>query len=163
MNNVIKTNIKFKKNDKGHLYGFVTKTSNGSWRGVHEEDNVKKKIVFVDEMAEKDMKPGLLYHTILIPMRDDQGFICLNAVKMKFKAQIKSYDMPQYYRVEVKFGHKCICYDPSSSNKKYNDMQSIAKMIMNREDICDPYTVADMFLDAATIALTLYKREKKGE
>lgn len=164
MANVIKTNIKFKKNSEGHLYGFVTKTD-GSWRGVREEEKVKKKIVFVDPMAEKNMKPGLLYRSLLVPMTDGNGFICLNATKMIFKAQIKSYDIPEhgFFRVEVRFGNKCISYNPSSKEKKYNDMQSIADMLRKREDIRNPMAVADMFLDAATVALTLYKRELKGE
>lgn len=164
MGNVIKTNIKFKQNDKGHLYGFVAKSDSGSWRGVREEDKSKKKIVFVDPMAERDMKPGLLYRSVLIPMTDEHGFICLNATKVMFQAQIKPFDIPEhkFFRVEVHFGNKTIAYNPSSTDKKYNNMQSIADLIRKREDICNPLEVADNFLDAATVALTLYKREQKG-
>lgn len=161
---VIKTNIKYSKSPEGKLYGFVMKSKDGSWRGVREDCKDKKKIVLVDPMAEKDIKPNLLYHSALVPMKSDNGFICLNADLVKFTAKIKSFNIPehQYFRVEVRFGQKTIKYDPSSKNKKINDMQAIADMLRKREDLLDSMEVADRFLDAATVALTCYRREKGG-
>lgn len=161
---VIKTNIKYSKSPEGKLYGFVVKSKDGSWRGVREDCKDGKKIVLIDPMVEKDIQPNLLYHSLLVPMNNDKGFICLNASLIKFTAKIKSFNIPEhkYFRVEVHFGQKVIKYDPSSKNKKINNMQSIADMLRKREDLRDPMTVADMFLDAATVALACYKREKGG-
>lgn len=163
MAKVIRTNIKFKKNEQGHLYGFVTKVK-GSWRGVHEEDKeVKKKIVLVDPMAETDIVPDRLYHCSLVPMECDNGFVVMNAKVVTFHAKIDTFASGDDYHVDVKFGHKIITYDPSSQLHIKNNMQSIADMLRKRWDLVKPMEVADNFLDAATIVLTLYKRNKGGK
>lgn len=159
MAQVIRTNIKFKKNDKGRLYGFVTKVKDGSWRGVREEDSSKKKIVFVDEMAETYMQPNVLYHCLLVPMNEKNGFIAMNAKAVKFTAKITTFTT-DYYHVEIKFGNKTIVYDPASSLLINNNMQRIADMLRKRNDLVCPMMIADEFLDAATIVNELYKRDK---
>jgi predicted ATPase with chaperone activity len=161
MAQVIRTNIKFKKNDKGHLYGFVSKTQDGSWRGVREESTDKKKIVFIDDMAERNMQPNVLYHCLLVPMNEKNGFIVMNAKAVKFPAKITTFTNKEY-RVEVQFGNKTIVYDPSSTLLIKNNMQNIANMLRKRYDLVCPMLTADEFLDAATIVNVLYKRDKSN-
>lgn len=155
----IKTNIKFKQNEKGAFYGFVTKNQRGSWRGCNEEDEVKKKIVFVDKHDDGDMTPNVLYRVNLIPMTSDNGFIAFNPKLVQFVAKIETEADDHKYRVTVKFGNKTITYDPTSKNKKKNDIQTIANLLKNRADLKYKEAVAEEFLDCACLLLSIYKRE----
>lgn len=156
---VIKTNIKFKRNDWKQLYGFVTKVGD-SWRGCHEEDNCKKKIVYVDYYLEVNMRPGLLYHVAMIPMHDKDGFIAVEARQVKFNAKIETHLEEGNFQVLVKFGHKVFIYDPTSKSKKKNDMFAIANLIRERQDLNSSFAVADEFLDNAMMAYVLYKKQE---
>lgn len=158
----IKTNIKFKQNEKGVFYGFVTKNQKGSWRGCNEEDDVRKKIVFVDKHDDKDMIPNTLYQVSLIPMTSDHGFIALNPKLVQFVAKIETEADNNKYRVTVKFGNKIIIYDPTSPNKKKNDIQTIVNLLKSRADLKYKEAVTEEFLDCACLLLSIYKRENKN-
>lgn len=157
----IKTNIKFKRGDRDELYGFVTKIGS-SWRGCHEEDDVKKRIVYVDRDVQMGMEPDLLYKVTLIPMTKKDGFIAISAHQVKFSAKIKTELDDDKFKVTVSFGHKTLTYSPMSKSKKHSDMNAIANLIRDRKDLEGSMQVAEDFLDNATMALVLYKRAKEG-
>lgn len=155
----IKTNIKFQKNERGALYGFVTKNAKGSWRGCRENET-KKKIVFVDKHEEKDVIPNALYQATLIPMASNNGFIALNVKLMQFEAHIETEVDDDTYRITVRFGHTAIVYDPTSKNPKQNDIQAIVKLLKSRIDLKYKEAVAEEFCDCACLLLSIYKRQK---
>lgn len=157
----IKTNIKFKQNERGAFYGFVTKNENGSWRGCKEDSNVKKKIVFVDKHEESGIIPNALYQVTLIPMTSDNGFIAINARLVQFVAKINTEVEEHTYRVTVQFGQKTIVYDPTSKDAKKNNIQTIANLLRNRVDLKSKDAVAEEFLDSACLLLSIYKRQNK--
>lgn len=159
----IKTNIKFSVGQNGmqsRLYGFVTK-KNGSWRGCRESDPCKKKIVFVDEDASEGIIPNTLYSCVLIPMRNEGGFIAISSSIIKFKSKIETIISGSTYKVVVTFGNKNIVYDPSSRFKKENCINSIANMLRGRADLVNPMQVAEDFLDSACMVQMLYKSALK--
>lgn len=156
----IKTNIKFKQNEKGAFYGFVTKNEKGSWRGCREESGAKKKIVIVDRNDSKRMIPNALYQVFLVPMESAQGFIAVDPTLLQFPAKIETEVGDNTYRVKVKFGHKEIIYDPSSSDRRLNDIQYIVNLLRNRYDLERMGAVIDEFVDCACLLLSIYKRKK---
>lgn len=159
----IKTNVKFQKTDAGQFYGFVTKNQNGSWRGCRESDDCKRKIVLVDPLASQDMSENTLYKVVLIPMRDGKnGFIATKAEAVKFEGKIEVELDDNTFRVSVKFGHKTLVYDPTSSSPKNRNIQAIAELIKSRQDLKDNFKVAEEFLDSACLVNSLYKRTIKS-
>lgn len=155
----IKTNIKFKQNEKGAFYGFVTKNDKGSWRGCHENSSAKKKIVFINKYEDKGIIPNALYQVFLIPMNSGTGFIALEPKLLQFTAKIETEVDKNIYRVTVKFGHKEIIYDPSSNDKRVNDIQHIVNLLRSRHDLEYKEAVADEFVDCACLLLSIYKKE----
>lgn len=157
----IKTNIKFKQNERGAFYGFVTKNERGSWRGCRDNSDAKKKIVFIDKHAEKDIIPNALYQATLIPMTSGCGFIAIDAKLVQFVAKINTEVEERTYRVTVQFGQKTIVYDPASKDAKRNNIQTIANLLKNRVDLKSKDAVAEEFLDSACLLLSIYKRQNK--
>ena len=157
----IKTNIKFKQNEKGAFYGFVTKNEKGSWRGCNENSDVKKQIVFVDEHEARNIISGALYQVTLIPMTHKRGFIALNARLVQFEAKINTEVKEHVFRVTVQFGQKIIIYDPTSEDSRKNNIQAIVNLLKNRIDLKSKDAVAEEFLDSACLLLSIYKRQNK--
>lgn len=157
----IKTNIKFKKNERGAFYGFVTKNERGSWRGCNENSDYRKQIVFVDKHETANIIAGALYQATLIPMTSKGGFIALNAKLVQFDAKINTEVKENTYRVTVQFGQKEIIYDPTSKNSKKNNIQAIANLLKSRIDLKSKDAVAEEFLDSACLLLSIYKRQNK--
>lgn len=156
----LKTNIKFKKNAQtGQFFGFVTKQGS-SWRGCDEDSDCKKQVVFVDREASKGMTDNALYHATLIPMREKGGFIAISVTLIKFKAKIETFVDDGNYRVEIKFGNRCLTYEPGSRDKRMNDIKTVANKLRNRVDLQDTERVINDFLEAATIVLAYYKDSK---
>ncbi len=152
----IKTNIKFKQNERGAFYGFVTKDNKGSWRGCRETD-VKKKIVFVDK-GEVDIIPDALYQCSLIPMKTGNGFIALEPKLLQFEARISTEATDNVYHVNVRFGHTTIVYNPKSTNPLKNNIQTIVRLLKSRHDLKYKDAVADEFCDCACLLLSIYKK-----
>lgn len=157
---IIKTNIKFHLNERGTLQGYVTKNEKHSWRGCRETEEVKKKIVFVDEFC-KDVKPNMLYHCTLIPMKSGTGFIVIEAKLMQFEAKIESIAANDTYKVVVRYGNRTITYNPASPNKKHNDMQGIADLLRHSDDLKYANAIAEEFIDSACLVLSVYKSDKR--
>ncbi len=159
----IKTNIKFYKglnNVQDRLYGFITK-SNGSWRGCRDTV-IKKKIVFVDPSIAADIIPNVLYSCSLIPMRNDEGFIVKSASVIKFPGLIVTTCKKNVFLVHVKFGNKVITYDPSSKERRKNNIQSIADGLRERIDLENSHIVAEDFISSACIVKRLYDQSKEN-
>lgn len=157
----IKTNIKFYKGLDGvesRLYGLVTKKQ-GSWRGCRETDDCKKKIVFIDPSISKDIIPNALYSCSLIPMKKEGGFIAKTAQLIKFKAMIETKITRTTFRVSVKFGNKVITYDPTSNEKRQQNIKTIADGLRKRVDILDAGQVAEDFLNSACIVKRMYEQK----
>lgn len=157
----IKTNIKFYKgleNVADRLYGFVTKT-NGSWKGCRETES-KKKIVFVDPSIAKDIIPNMLYSCTLMPMRSETGFITKSATILRFPATIKTICRKNVFVVRITFGNKEIIYDPSSKEKRKNDIQVIAQLLRGRNDLENAIATAEDFIDNAFMVRRLYEQSQ---
>lgn len=155
----IKTNIKFKKEEEtGKLIGFVTKNSNGSWRGVGAQSDTKKKIVLVDRRLEKNMQPNVLYSVILIPMDSDSGFVAISAKLVQFDAKIETVADERKFCVTVHFGNKVVKYDPTSKRGCENNIQHVASLLKSRVDLKSKEAVAEEFLDCACLVNSIYKR-----
>lgn len=157
----IKTNIKFYKgldNVADKLYGFVAK-SNGSWRGCRETES-KKKIVFVDTAISKDIIPNTLYCCSLVPMRNEGGFIAKSAAIVKFPGTIATICRNNVFLVRITFGNKEYIYDPSSKEKRKNDIKSIADILRSRNDLENAMSVAEDFIDNACIVKRLYEQSQ---
>lgn len=158
----IKTNIKFKKNERNIFQGFVTKNEHGSWRGCREDSDIsKKKIVLLDpRQITIPIKENTLYQCTLIPMKSDSGYIVIQAKQVQFEAKVETIVHEDTYQVVVKFGNKTITYDPTSKQDKRNDKQAIANMLRSREDLKYANAIAEEFLDCACLLQTIYKRAK---
>lgn len=157
----IKTNIKFYTdldNEKGRLYGFITK-SNGSWRGCRDTEE-KKKIVFVDAAIKESIIPNALYNCSLVPMNNEKGFIAMSATLIQFKASvITNYrEDKNIFQVIVKFGNKRILFDPSSKKNRERNISKIADNLRNRSDLLNGHAVAEDFINNACIVQRLYKQ-----
>ena len=158
---IIKTNIKFQKNEKGVFQGFVTKNQYGSWRGCREDATVSKKIVLLDpRQVEIELKENVLYQCTLIPMQSDCGFIAISAKLLQFEAKTETIAHDNVYKVIVRFGNKVITYDPTSKNQKRNDIQGIANLLRNREDLKYANATAEEFLDCACLLQSIYNKTK---
>lgn len=158
----IKTHIKFYQGLDGvedRLYGFVTKV-NGSWRGCRENE-LRKKLVFVDPSIAKDIIPNQLYRCTLIPTRADGAFLAKHAKMMKFPAKISSIKGKGVWAVHVKFGNKTLIYEPASKDRLKNSIQTIAENIKSRKDLENPWIVAEDFINAACLIKRLYDQRPK--
>lgn len=156
----IKTYLKFQRSERDNisLISYVRK-DNGSWKGCHENDDCKKKIVLVDAELASTILENVLYSTVLVPMKERDGFVAINATPVKFSAQVESFIDDTRYAVEVKFGHKVIVYDPSSKLDNRRSIDGIAQTLMRRIDIKDPERVVMDFKDAAQTVLAYFKAD----
>lgn len=162
-NQVIKTNIKFEKDKPGIFRGFVTKNKSGSWRGCRCDTDSPKKIVLLNTNdISTTIKENMLYKCGLIPMKSDQGFIAISAKLVQFEAKTETIVCDDVYKVIVRFGHKEIIYDPTSKSSKQNNIQNIASLLRNREDLKSANAVAEEFLDCACLLQSIYNRNKNG-
>ncbi len=161
---IIKTNIKFKENERGVFQGFVTKNKRGSWRGCREDADVSKKIVLLDpRQVSIEIKENALYKCSLIPMRSDSGYIAISAKLVQFLARTETIVHEGTYRVLVKFGNKVVIYDPTSKLEKQNNIQAIANFLRNREDLRYANAVAEEFLDCACLLQSIYNKNKNED
>lgn len=158
---IIKTNIKFQKNERDIFQGFVTKNEHGSWRGCRENSVASKKIVLLDpRQVQIVIKENTLYQCTLIPMRSDCGFIVIQATPVLFQARTETIVRNGVYKVMVKFGNKIITYDPTSKSEKRNNIQGIADYLRKRDDLKYANAVAAEFLDCACMLKSIYDKQR---
>ncbi|MCI6119449.1 MAG: hypothetical protein MR717_09250 [Prevotella sp.] len=143
-------NIKFEKHrDFGTLVGFTTR-KNGSWMGCYSSDACKKKVVLPDKELSPALVEHVLYRTTLIPMKSKDGFVAINATPVKFNARIETIsEKDGSWRIEVKFGHKRLVYDPSAKNNRHrSDIDVFTRTLSERVDIASLPMVIDDFMEA---------------
>lgn len=156
----IKTYLKFQRSerDKVSFVSYVRK-ENGSWKGCHESDDCKKKIVLVDAGIAVTILDNVLYNTTLVPMKECMGFVAISAEPVKFQARIDTFIEDDKYAVEVRFGHKLIVYDPSSKQENRRSIDGIIQILSRRIDIKEPERVICDFKESAETVLAYYKAD----
>ncbi len=143
------------------LVAFVRK-ENGSWKGCHEHDTCKKKIVLADVGVAETLLENVLYNTVLVPMKERMGFVAISAEPVTFKANIGLAVNDGCYAVEVKFGHKKIVYDPASKMENRRSLEGVIQTLSRSVDIKDPDRVVEDFKEAAETVLAYYKAQRHG-
>ena len=156
----IKTYLKFRRSERnGTSFVSYVRKENGSWKGCHESDGYKKKIVLADAALAAILLENVLYNTTLIPMKESMGFVAINAEPVKFQARINTIIDDDRYAVEVKFGHKLIVYEPASPMENRRSIDGIIKTLSHRIDIKDPERVICDFKESALTVLAYYKSD----
>ena len=143
-------NIKFEKHrDFATLVGFTTRR-NGSWMGCYATDPCKKKVILPDKELSGTLMEHVLYRATLIPMRGKEGFVAINATPVKFNARIETISNSDgSWRIEVKFGHKRLVYDPGATNNRHrSDLGTFLGTLSKRVDIAALPMVMDDFMEA---------------
>lgn len=156
----IKTYLKFQRSerDKRYFVSYVRK-ENGSWKGCHESDACKKKIVLADAKVAQTLLENVLYSVTLVPMKECMGFVAISAVPVKFSATVETFIDDDRYAVDVKFGHKLITYDPSSPLENRRSIENIVETLRRRIDIKHPEQVIADFKESAETVLAYYKAD----
>lgn len=158
---IIKTNLKFKRNERGQIQGFVHKKESGSWVGCREEYPVKKKLVIVDEAIESKIIDGVLYQVSLMPTKSDHYFIAFSAKPKMFEGKVDTEVHDGIFRVSVTFGNKTLIYDPDSKFRQRRDIQGIADIIRHSVNLIDNIRIANEFVDSACLLKSMYNRKDK--
>jgi hypothetical protein len=163
---LIRTKIKFSesKKDGTTLVGYVTQNERGIFRGCRESENVKKKVVIPDHIIAQGMVANVLYDCALKPMSSGSGFIAVEADICKFPAVIDTQVSNNRFKVEVKFGGKCIIYDPQLGvDDSRKTVEGALSALESRVDIRDKGMVIKTFLSAANMVHALYKEYRNHQ
>ena len=156
----IKTSLKFQRSDRDKVtFVSYVRKERGSWKGCHENEGCKKKIVLADIELAKGLLENVLYDTILVPMKECMGFVAISAEPVKFVARINTIIDDDKYMVEVKFGHKTIVFDPTSPMDNRRSIDGIIKTLLKRIDIKNPEQVICDFKESAEIVMAYYKAD----
>ena len=155
----LKVYLKFRKrNENGQLFGFVTKTANGSWRGCDETYAGGKRIVILAKELMPTTLEDVLYKARIIPMNNGKsGFIATDLSIVKFKASIETILKRNSFKLLVKFGNRVFKYDPYKGRRNERSAANIAELIRHRIDIEDPQKIADEFENEVYLVTQKYK------
>lgn len=164
------TKLKFKQSEQtGRIVGFVTQNSAMQWiKGVREEAPVGKRVCVVDAELAPSIIENRLYNVALIPMRQKNGFIVIDAQLYKFKAKIEICYVPKAcYSVTVKWGNARLTFNPMDANgRESGSIQEIKEKLEKRFDIQNLSMIVEDFVEAAECVLKKYKQDgfyvKKG-
>lgn len=150
--------LKFYRNKKENkIVGFVRKR-NGSWEGCHEEEDCKKKIVVLGIQV-KNIMEGVLYRANLIPMRSDQGFVCIKTRPVQFEADMETlFHKNGDYYVRIKFGNKQMVYDIKNKNPDSSQITRFVERLSHRTDIKNINKLVDDFIKV--VSAHSYNTEK---
>ena len=118
--------------------------------------------MFVDTAIAKDIIPNTLYSCSLVPMRNEGGFIAKSATIIKFPGTVATVCRKNVFLVRITFGNKEYIYDPSSKEKRKNDIKSIADILRSRHDLENAISVAEDFIDNACIVKRLYEQSQSN-
>lgn len=142
--------LKFFRNEKENkLVGFVRKR-NGSWEGCRESEEGKKKIVVLGVQTSNIIE-GVLYRANLIPMRSDQGFVCIKTRPVQFEAKMETlFHKNGDYYVRIKFGNKQMTYDIKNKNPESSQLSRFVERLSHRTDIKDINKLVDDFIQVVS-------------
>jgi len=156
----IKTYLKFKRSERDmHAFVSYVRKENGSWKGCHESDECKKKVVLADNMLATTLLENVLYSAILVPMKECMGFVAISAQPVKFATTVETIIDDNRYAVEVKFGHKLLVYEPGSKHENRRSIDGIIQTLARRIDIKEPERVIHDFRESAETVLAYYRAD----
>lgn len=157
------TKLKFTISDKTQaIVGFVSQNSKtGEIRGVRQDDPHPKKICVLDRKLAPDMLLNTLYNVTLIPMKERDGYVVVEATPVQFKATIETTYVPKaIYHIDVKFGNKKIQFDPKDGRKdSVKRLKQCRRILETRVDVKNLQDVIDDFDDATRNLLKKYEND----
>lgn len=160
----IYTKLKFIRSEiTGSTISFVsTNPESGRIMGVRRESEVPKKICIADKLLATSIILDVLYDCTLIPMKDKDGYIVIEAEPAQFIASITTtYIKNTIYLVEVKFGNKKIRFDPFDGRKKsVKNFAACRAVLEKRVDVKNVMQVVEDFERAAKNILRLLEKDK---
>lgn len=160
----IYTKLKFIRSEiTGGIISFVsTNPESGRIMGVRRESEVPKKICIADKLLAPSIILNVLYNCILIPMKDKDGYVVIEAEPTQFKASVTTtYIKNTIYLVEVKFGNKKIRFDPFDGRKEsIKNLAACRAVLEKRVDIKNIVQVVEDFECAAKNILRLLEKDK---
>jgi hypothetical protein len=159
----IYTKLKFVKSEESGAYiGFASKNPQTSRVvGVREDSKYPKKICIVDKELTNYIIPNILYEVALVPMREKNGYIVVEANPFTFDAEIETtYVKKAIYKIEVKFGNKTILFDPIDGEKdSVRTIAGVKKVLEKRMDIKNSQQVIEDFLDVSYLLMKHYEND----
>lgn len=159
----IYTKIKFiKSGQTGAYIGFVSQNPKTKRIvGVRQDSEYPKKICIIDKKLSSLIVPNILYDVTLIPMKEKDGYIAIEANPVAFRATIETSYVPKaIYKIEVKFGNKTILFDPVDGKKdSVRTVAGVREVLEKRMDIENLQGVLDDFLEAADLLMKYYNSD----
>ena len=159
----IYTKLKFAKSEQTGAYiGFVSQNpKTGRIMGVRPDSEFPKKICIIDQKLSNLIVPNILYDVTLIPMKEKNGYIAIEATPVAFKATIETSYVPKaIYKVEVKFGNKTILFDPVDGKKdSVRTITGVREILEKRMDIENLQDVISDFSEAADLLMKHYNSD----
>lgn len=150
----LKVYLKFHQTEDGKKVAFVTKKSNHSWVGCNEMSKYNKKVVLAGNKVRDEIIDGVLYKSLLLPMKSGKGFVAVEVTTVQFDAKIETVFYGKgKFRVIVSFGNKTVECDPSSSNRNRSDISLVTMYLEKRYDIKEKSRVISEFNMAYQSAL----------
>lgn len=160
----IYTKLKFIRSEiTGGIISFVsTNPESGRIMGVRQESELPKKICIADKLLAPSIILNALYNCTLIPMKDKEGYVVIEAEPTQFKASVTTtYVKNTIYLVEVKFGNKKIRFDPFDGRKEsIKDFAACRAVLEKRVDVKNITKVVEDFEHAAKSILRHLERDK---
>ena len=157
------TKLKFTISDKTNaVVGFVSQNSKtGEIRGVRQDDPLPKKICVLDRKLAPDMLLNTLYDVVLVPMKERDGYVVVEAIPVQFKATIETTYVPKaIYHIDVKFGNKKIQFDPKDGRKESVKKLDLCRRVLEtRIDVKNLPEVMDDFDEAVRNLLRKYEND----
>lgn len=135
-----KSQIKFAKSEEtGKIIGFVSRHSKTKrLKGVRESSHYGKKICVLSEDLKGCITPNVLYDVELKQMHNQNGYVVVSAIPVKFKGQLETIMSKGMYQVTITFGNKTIYFDPvngkSSSSKT---IEGVIGILQERQDVAN--------------------------
>lgn len=157
------TRIKFTKSERtGQPIGFVSQNPvNKRINGVREDSKFPKSVCIVDAKIAPEIILDVLYKVAIVPMRNKNGYIAIEAEPHQFKATIETcYVKNACYIIEVKFGNQIIRFDPKDGKKdSMRTLSGCRALLEKRLDIENVVEVVEQFTEAATQLIEKFRRD----
>lgn len=157
------TRVKFTKSERTGLpIGFVSQNPvNKRINGVRENSKFPKTVCIVDAKIAPEIIFDVLYKVAIVPMRNKNGYITIEAEPYQFKATLEVCYVPKAcYVLDVKFGNQVIRFDPKDGKKdSMRTLSGCKALLEKRMDIANLSEVVEEFTAAATDLIKKYRRD----